>query len=311
MTEINVILPVHNQAYPLSLTLGGFARQTIPSASFRLIIVDDGSEEPVGAVAEAYNEQLRITYIRIPKSGRAAARNAGVELVDEGLVIFCDADRIPRPGFIEGHVKAHGQAHGQADGQAHGRQGERLSVGQVRELYIPDPEHKRELVLQRFDQGKYDRIPQFCRLVYRLFRDDGLTDSAVAWIAALSGNMAIPAGLFRQLGGFDEQFREWGFEHMEFGYRAHLAGIPFVYAKEAVNVHVAHPRRGASYAEYIRQSHAYFYRKHPHPVIGCFQPFMMGRISRLQLEAAAATGIAGEAGISHPDDYVRILNFKP
>ncbi|WP_217559715.1 glycosyltransferase family 2 protein [Paenibacillus sp. GbtcB18] len=298
MTKMNVVIPVYNQAYALSLTLHGLTRQAAPYNRCPVIVVDDGSEEPVHAVAEAYRGRLNLTYVRIPRSGRAAARNAGARLLDEGCVLFCDADRIPRPRFIEAHE------------QAWRKHGGHFAVGQVRELYVPDAEQNRDLVLARYEAQKYDRIPQYCRLVYRLFNESGSTVSPVPWIAALSGNMSLPLDLFRDLGGFDDTFREWGFEHLELGYRAHRRQIPFAYCREAVNVHLAHPRTGVTYADFIRRSHDTFFRKHPHPVIGAFYDFMMGRISRIQLENLASTGMLGSAGRNTPDEYVKILNFK-
>lgn len=72
MTKMNVVIPVYNQAYALSLTLHGLTRQAAPYNRCPVIVVDDGSEEPVHAVAEAYRGRLNLTYVRIPRSGRAA-----------------------------------------------------------------------------------------------------------------------------------------------------------------------------------------------------------------------------------------------
>ncbi|WP_374701646.1 glycosyltransferase family 2 protein [Paenibacillus tyrfis] len=297
LREISVVIPVYNQAYPLSLTLYGFTRQPPPFDRCRIIVVDDGSSEPIEAVVEAYRDRLNIAYVRLPRKGRAAARNEGVRRLDEGIVVFCDADRIPRPGFLQAHYEAHCGAE------------TRMAVGHVRELYVSEPERNRELVLERIRGETHDRVPQFCRLVYGLFDAEGGTSAAAAWVSTLSGNLSVPLELFRRLEGFDEHFHEWGFEHMEFGYRAHRQGCRFRYATRAVNVHLAHPRSGAPYEALIRQSHAYFYKKHPQPVIRQFLGFMMGHTSLRQLEQTALACEGNGSADSVPDGFVRITNF--
>lgn len=96
---ISVIIPVHNQAYPLSITLWGFSRQAPQFRDCEIIIVDDGSTEPIEAVVDSYRDRLNITYVRIPHRGRAAARNEGLCQLDSevSIAVFCDADRVPRP----------------------------------------------------------------------------------------------------------------------------------------------------------------------------------------------------------------------
>ncbi|MFD7524212.1 glycosyltransferase family 2 protein [Paenibacillus chitinolyticus] len=295
---IAVVIPVHNQAFALSMTLHGFSLQSPPYNECPVWVVDDGSTEPVESVVEAYKGLLPVHYVKIRHGGRAAARNAGVERLSDGLVIFNDADRMPRPGFIKAHA------------DRYCAQGEGLTVGQVREMYVPDPGAHRDKVLDNYRLQKNDRQPQYVRLIRRLFAPDGRTDSRVPWITALSGNLSVPVRLYRGLGGFDEKFSAWGFEHFEFGYRAFRKGAEFRYEEEAVNVHLAHPR-SAAYEQLIRSSHAYFYEKHNRREIGVFLDFMLGKISLAELERAACPEIPLEPGkareLSH---YVRITNLS-
>ncbi|MFC5407298.1 glycosyltransferase family 2 protein [Cohnella soli] len=290
--DITVVIPVHNQALPLSLTLQAFARQDVPPDRFRIVIVDDGSAEPISAVVESYKEDLNLCLIRIPRSGRAFARNVGARKAKGGLLVFCDADRMPRPQFISAHA------------EAFKRYEESVCVGQVREMYVAQPERNRKLLLESFISAKRDRIPQYCRLVYSLFDQTGRTESPIAWVAALSGNLSLPVSLFCTLQGFDERFSEWGFEHMEFGYRAAHALASFRYLREAINVHIAHPRGSGSYKSYIQNSHNLFYSKHPEPEVFHFLDFMLGQMSLRDFERVAGGDGVGE------DGFVKITNFS-
>ncbi|GAA4726563.1 glycosyltransferase family 2 protein [Brevibacillus fulvus] len=297
--DVTVIIPVYNQAEALSLTLEGFAGQTPPFQHSRIVVMDDGSTQPIRAVVEAFKDKLRIDYVRISRSGRAVARNLGSSRAEKGLLVFCDADRIPAPDFLAAHYDAHQRA---PVGQ------KRVVIGQVRETYLSDPTKNRQRVDVYLRQQKHQRIPQYCQLVYRLFDSRGQTASPICWIATFSGNMSLSVEGFRQLGGFDENFREWGFEHFELGYRAYRQKFSFVYEPQASNVHLAHRREGFSYEEKIRASHAYFLQKHPDPAIESFLPFMLGKLSMNQLEQLAAYGSVVQQE-DHASLYVRITNF--
>jgi glycosyltransferase involved in cell wall biosynthesis len=280
------------------MTLTAFTKQHPPYNQCPIIIVDDGSSEPVEAIIDAYRSCLHLTYIRIPRKGRAVARNVGAQTVQHGLLVFCDADRMPSPEFLQAFDMSY---------QTHG---EKLYIGRVGEIYVPSIGQNRRKVMDHYENPLKHRIPQYCRLVYQLYHDNGLCYSAIPWISAFSGNMAIPAKLFYQLGCFDGAFTEWGFEHFELGYRAHQSGVSFHYVSVAENVHLAHPRAAASYVEYIKESHALFYRKHPQTVVASFLDFMLGAISINQLEQVALTGLTSFSKRDDSTQYVRITNFQ-
>jgi GT2 family glycosyltransferase len=293
--EATVVIPVYNQAFPLSLTLFGLTQQEPPFHRCPIVVVDDGSTEPVEAVVEAYRNELDITYVKMERGGRAKSRNKGVECVRDGLVIFCDADRIPRKSFIKAHFDMFQKA------------GEAVIIGQVREMYVREAHRNKSKVIENYRREKHDRIPQYCQLVYRLYDPEGSTSSKIPWVSTLSGNMSLPAATYRRLGGFDENFTEWGFEHFELGYRAYLQQIPFYYQKQAVNVHLAHPR-SHSYVDFIANSHAYFYQKHQHPVIAKFLDFMLGKVNLRQLERIVNPGLPLLDDNSESSYKVRITN---
>jgi GT2 family glycosyltransferase len=51
---------------------------------------------------------------------------------------------------------------------------------------------------------------------------------------------AVRAGTFEKLGGFDEQFRGYGAEDTDFGFRAHQAGLPLLFVGGAIACHQHH-----------------------------------------------------------------------
>jgi lipopolysaccharide/colanic/teichoic acid biosynthesis glycosyltransferase/GT2 family glycosyltransferase len=94
---ISVIVPAYNAAATLPACLQALKHQTIASAEYEIIVVDDGSTDNTAELAR----QLNVRVISQPNQGPAAARNAGVEIARGDIVLFTDADCEPLPDWIE------------------------------------------------------------------------------------------------------------------------------------------------------------------------------------------------------------------
>ena len=71
--SVSVIIPAYNRESLLPQTLRSLLAQTLPAVE--IIVVDDGSTDRTGAVAESFGEPVRV--IHQENSGPAAARNRG------------------------------------------------------------------------------------------------------------------------------------------------------------------------------------------------------------------------------------------
>ena len=85
---VNVVIPVYNGAPYLGEAIDSVLAQTYPSID--LCVVDDGSTDGSGAIAQAYGPV--VTYTRQSRAGNGAARNRGIRLSDAGVFSFLDAD---------------------------------------------------------------------------------------------------------------------------------------------------------------------------------------------------------------------------
>lgn len=96
-SDITVVIPCYRRAEPLRRLLTS-VRAELSDAP--IIVVDDGSDEQgaeIARAAEAFGAQL----ITLPQNqGPAAARNAGLQRVQTGYVLFVDTDVVLRPGSI-------------------------------------------------------------------------------------------------------------------------------------------------------------------------------------------------------------------
>jgi len=83
-------------------------------------------------------------------------------------------------------------------------------------------------------------------------------------------NVSLPLALVKEAGGFDERFREYGWEDLELGFRLRKMGVPSLLARDAIVYHFKPPVPHANVSGMIRQARAQgrtavqFLKKHPH-----------------------------------------------
>jgi glycosyltransferase involved in cell wall biosynthesis len=96
--EISVIIPAYNASRTVGATVDSVLAQTF--RDFELIVIDDGSQDDTGDVVSA-REDPRVSLIRIPNGGVAAARNRGLDVATGSYVAFLDADDVWQPAKLQ------------------------------------------------------------------------------------------------------------------------------------------------------------------------------------------------------------------
>src|SRR6185369_6617714 len=84
---VSVIIPVYNGARYLGAALESVFAQTY--REFEVIVVDDGSVDDSGVIAQSFPE---VRYIHQANQGVAAARNHGIEAAGGEFFAFLDQD---------------------------------------------------------------------------------------------------------------------------------------------------------------------------------------------------------------------------
>jgi glycosyltransferase involved in cell wall biosynthesis len=268
-TQLSIIIPTFNQAAALDLTLHWFTR-VLPKRS-EIIVIDDGSEEDIRSVVDRYRIDCPIQYCKTARKGRAAARNLGAKLSEGERILFNDSDRFP--GNID--LTAHGDGTG-------------ILIGKIMEFYFSQPEEMMERLKFELEsvQSKA-RMPYYPRIIRKyLYDSEGRQDTNVPWLGFLSGHVSVPREAFNDVGGFDENFIEWGVEHFELGYRLAQSEVSFTQI-HAENYHIAHPRPNHFYYANLRNSFNYFKLKHHDHTIQMFEQFMFGSASLQDVERAS------------------------
>ena len=206
--EMSVIIPTHNRGYALKRTLDALRAQTCEAGHFEVIIVADGCTDGTVALLQQYEAPFTLRAIEQPGSGPATARNNGASQARGRLLVFLDDDIEASPFLLEAHQRAHEHRSGC------------VSIG-----YLPP-----DLQTQKgFFRGA---IRSWWEDMFNRMRQPG---HRFAYTDLLSGNFALEAKLFAQVGGFNTEL--WCHEDYELGVRLIQDGADFTFVEAAMGRH--------------------------------------------------------------------------
>ena len=249
--KASIIIPVYNQWDSLNKVLLGLSQQNLQS--FEVIIIDDGSTDGI-ALTDGYTLSLKynleIILYHQTNCGRAAARNMGIKLSHNNIIIFCDADRVPSPDFVKQHLQSHTDDNRVVVGNQFD-----LFYKNIGALFVPDIQWQ---VIQRFS-----RHPNYFSRICMIYNKDKCVAPNLQWMSLLIGNSSISKKRILEVGSFDEDFKAWGFEHFELGMRLQSHGIKFCRNMYASSYHIPHSRNDYFYKHMIDKSADLLAQKHP------------------------------------------------
>ncbi len=96
---ISVIIPVYNHAKMLRRSLSSLGNQTY--THFEVIVIDDGSQEPVVITNWGLSDDYPVKVIRQEHAGAPSARNHGFREAKGEYVIFWDSDVVAQPDMLK------------------------------------------------------------------------------------------------------------------------------------------------------------------------------------------------------------------
>ena len=236
----DVVIATKNRPAALGRCLQGLSEQS--HHDFRVVVVDDGSDEPMEAVVERF-PTLAATVVRpTDGAGPAAARNAGVAASHGEYVVFIDDDVLPDRHFIATHLETVAQEH--EPGRPIVSFGPFVQPGDW-----PDP------TPWNLWEAKQARKEADAML---------RGDYEPSWRQFHTGNNCVPVASFRAVGGFDTDFTRA--EDDELALRLRDAGCDFRFAPAAIAWHYSN----RSLEAWLRIPRAYAHfdvqidRLHPH-----------------------------------------------
>ena len=202
MESVAVVVPVRDGAGTLGAQLRALSEQTYP-APFPIVIVDDGSRDHTGEVAEQWARtlpDLRIVRSPVPR-GLSWARNAGATAASTEYLAYCDSDDVADPGWLAAMTAS------LATSDLVGGHLDLSALNSPRSLswrsHIPPPTG-----------------------------EAGLPCSPGYLPYAIGANLGVRRSVLTAVGGFDQRLS--GHEDVEFSWRVQLASYSLSYAPEAV-----------------------------------------------------------------------------
>jgi GT2 family glycosyltransferase len=204
--EFSVVVPTRNRSEQLRACLRSLAAMDYPRDRFEVIVVDDGSHEPVDGLATEFEDVLHLSILRKKHEGPAAARNHGAACAKGKFLALTDDDCTASPSWLRAL-------------------GERLTTA---------PE---DLVggkiINALDSSIYSAASQ--TILDAVYEHYNPAQGRAHFFA--SCNFAMAAENFRALEGFNQDWSLAGGEDRAFCYRWIERGWKLNYAPEAVIVH--------------------------------------------------------------------------
>ena len=222
LPSATVILPTKNRPDFLSACLENLARQDYPRERWQTVVVNDGGADPSGAPAGSAADAPNLTFLSIPPSGPAAARNRGARDAETDFLVFIDDDCQPEPSWLRELIL--------------GISASPYAAGMGR-------------TLNRFPGNPSARASQYFMEFYRDY--ERLPGGDLYLV--MSNNAVYRREIFSALGGFAEEFVRPGAEDLELSHRLVARGLRQGYLPQAVLRHA----NCQTPAAFLRQQYQY------------------------------------------------------
>ncbi len=207
LAHFSIVIPTYNRRVQLRNCLAALAELDYPTSRYEVIVVDDGGDEPLDEVVDAFRDGMSICLLRQANAGPGAARNAGAAAASGEYLALTDDDCCPQPGWLRAFAARFAAS-------PNALLGGHTVNGLPDNIYSTATQTLQEWL---YDYWESRRSPQ------RFFA---------------SNNLCLPRRLFLDLGGFDAINLPYaGGEDRELCGRWMAAGGELIYVREALIRH--------------------------------------------------------------------------
>jgi glycosyltransferase involved in cell wall biosynthesis len=204
--KISVVVSTFNRRVLLEELLSSLEAQTLSADRFEVIVVDDGSSEPVEPGLRQRPRPFHFDVITQSNAGVAAARHAGVLRATGEIIVVLDDDMLAPETFLAAHLRAH-------------EAGYTLVLGHI--AAAPATATQKRPLFERMHTRQLDKF---------IARYRGLP-TAVRGVMVCTGNVSFRRADYLAVGGFDRSLGRS--EDRELGVRLEKAGARLTFAYDA------------------------------------------------------------------------------
>ncbi|MDA2926689.1 glycosyltransferase [Acidobacteria bacterium AH-259-G07] len=238
---LSIIIPTYNRKPILKKTLAALQGQPLEKTRYEVIVVDDGSTDGTSEELDqwAATLDLNLKVFHQTNRGQGPARNLALGKAAGKYILFLGDDIIPGLDFLNCHLEAHER--------------EPKSVAVVGFTDWHEGQEITEFMRfiapygQQFNFEKVEKHPRNLSFAYFYTSNISLESK---WL---------------QEERFDEDFKGYGCEDQELGYRLVKKGLELIFVKEARAFHL-HPLTEEDLCRRMRSSGRalfVFFKKHP------------------------------------------------
>lgn len=236
MKKYSFVIPTYNKKELLRRTLEFINLQKYyPKGEYEVIVVDDGSNDGTSEYIKDMDWTYSLKYIYLErdiKSCRSKARNVGWSKAEGDIIIFLDDDILINEEYLNELDRYY------AIDESLLVLGTRLNL----------PQNKRDECLCDWssiteEAYKTDNSSMLeARHITLKYLSYNASYHRFPWVLAFSCNMVIPKIILEKYGGFDEDFKDWGYEDIELGYRLFKKGVKIVINSKLEVLHQYHQK---------------------------------------------------------------------
>jgi len=102
--KVTILIPAHNEQFVIGNLLERMTELTYPKDKLEVVVIDDGSTDETGEIADSYAEKYKyIKVIHRPNGGggKPAALNDGIKFSNGEIILTLDADYYPQLDIVE------------------------------------------------------------------------------------------------------------------------------------------------------------------------------------------------------------------
>ncbi|MFF4588358.1 glycosyltransferase family 2 protein [Streptomyces sp. NPDC001388] len=284
--KVSIVIPYKQRLDNLRLCFASLAEQTMDRVDFEVVVgAMEYAPEYVDLCRE-YADRLTVVSVLSAETWQITrARNMAMRQASGEVTVQLDADMALPPRFLQNLYDTY-FAYGQkvcVIGQMIGYDNNGSDVGSVE--VAPFSHYRARLA--ELDAAEEVRLDMRMHV-----------DHVIPWAFAWTALIALPTALVREHDlYFDEDFRGYGVEDLEWAHRISATGTPLLMGGDVYGIHLPHPRSVAGNRDTERLNYRRFVRKWPGTDVELAAAFgdfeANGLAVGFKRELAAALGAGG------------------
>lgn len=217
---VSIIVPTYGRPERLTRLLEQLLAQTACSFQYEIIVVDDGSVEPIAPMVQPVCERsaVSVRLLRKPNGGPSSARNFGAHHAAGQFLLFVDDDMSVRSDFLSGHIETQ----------------ERFGPAIVNCFF----DWEVESASCAFGRWYQRRIAEWNDVRRSDLHPIGDEVFQISSALVTTANMSINRAEFEKVGGFDTAYTAAGCEDQDFSLRLARNGVRALMTRRTFATHV-------------------------------------------------------------------------